>query len=75
MQDKELYRHLLGLESPWSVAEVELRDGMACSLSICQARLRKTPFGSCTFNSTGSVNNACRMTRSLPGPRSKVVVD
>ena len=24
MQDKELYRHLLGLESPWSVAEVKL---------------------------------------------------
>ena len=24
MQDKELYRHILGLESPWSVAEVKL---------------------------------------------------
>ena len=24
MQDKELYQHLLGLSSPWSVAKIEL---------------------------------------------------
>lgn len=24
MQDKELYRHILGLTSPWTVSEVKL---------------------------------------------------
>ena len=24
MEDKELYQHILGLETPWSVAEVKL---------------------------------------------------
>ena len=43
MQDKELYRHILGLESPWCVAEVKF-DTENQQINIHVAHPRGTKF-------------------------------
>jgi len=53
MEDKELYQHILGLETPWSVAEVKLDlDQQQIDIHVSHPVLRPC-FGQLRFKSLG----------------------